>query len=170
MFPSTQLIQLVTGSDNLPRISSSLSDKIKKLNSSTGASWTNISNATGAAVWLQDAGNFIHGSYAGGLVAVGTNRGNSLALTAQVNRVITAASAAVGVTLPASATVGVGGACRVYNDGPSNAFHIYAAGSDTIDGAAGTTGVSLTNAFYCDFLVDTAGAFLSFRTAFARST
>lgn len=112
---------------------------------------------------------FVKGSYATGLTAVGTNRGNSLALTAQTNHVGTAASSAVGVTLPASATIGVGGVVVVINDGPSNSFHVYAAGSDTIDGTAGSTGVALTNAFQCAYQVDAAGAFISYRSAVTRS-
>ena len=113
---------------------------------------------------------FVGGSLAGGLTAVGSTRADALALTAQQNRVTTAASSAVGVVLPAAATVGAGNAVRVYNDGPSNAFHVYAAGTDTIDGTAGSTGVSVTNAFYCDYLALTASTFASFRTAFTRST
>ena len=58
---------------------------------------------------------------------------------------------------------------RVANDGPANAFNVYAAGSDTIDTIAGSTGVVLTNAYYCDYLKTAAGAFVSFRVAFARS-
>jgi hypothetical protein len=112
---------------------------------------------------------FARQSYAGGLVAVGTSRTNALVLTAATNRVITAASAAVGVVLPASATVGVGGTVVVINDGPANAFHVYAAGSDTIDAAAGSTGVDLTNAFQCVYQVDVAGAFISYRSAVTRS-
>lgn len=113
---------------------------------------------------------FVGGSFANALTAVGTNVGTALALTAQGNRVTTAASTAVGVVLPAAATVGVGNAVRVYNDGPSNSFHVYGAGSDTIDATAGSTGVVLTNAFYSDYLVTAAGAFISFRNAVTRST
>ena len=106
------------------------------LNSSTGASWTNISNATGAAVWLQDAGNFIHGSLAVALTATGTSRTDALALTAQTNQV-TVGATTTGVVLPPSATVGVGGFCRVYNDNGANAIHVYAASSTLIGSTAG---------------------------------
>ena len=112
---------------------------------------------------------FVKGSYATGLAAVGTNVGTALQLVAQVNRVTTAASSAVGVILPSAATVGVGGTVTVINDGPSNSFHVYGNGSDTIDGAAAGTGVVLTNAFQCAYQVDAAGAWVSYRSAVTRS-
>jgi hypothetical protein len=112
---------------------------------------------------------FIGGSIDPALTAVGTNRGNALALTKQTNIVTVAASSAVGVVLPAAATVGVGNWVDVYNDGPSNSFHVYAAGSDTIDTIAGSTGVPLTNAFWARYIVTAAGAFKSYRTPVVRS-
>jgi len=117
---------------------------------------------------IQPAGFFQEG-YATGLTAVGTNRATALALTEQVNRVTVAASANTGVLLPSAALVGVGGYVDVINDGPSNSFHVYSAGSDTIDGVAGATGVVLTNAFMCRYVVNTAGAFVSYRQAVTRS-
>lgn len=82
------------------------------------------------------------------LTAAGTTRTDALALTSTINNVTTA-GAGTGVTLPASA---VGQAIVVFNGG-ANAIKVYGAGSDTIDGVAGSTGVTLTNAkraiFYC---------------------
>lgn len=131
-----------------------------------------VSNLQGGASAIagntQPAG-FEQQQIAVGLAAVGTNRGNSLALTKQINIVATAASAAVGVTLPSAAAVGVGGYVDVYNDGPANAFHVYAAGSDTIDGTAGATGVNLTNAFWCRYRVTAALTFVSYRSPVTRS-
>jgi hypothetical protein len=115
------------------------------------------------------AGDLLSGGIAVGLAAVGTNRGNSLALTKRTNIVATAASAAVGVTLLSAASLGIGGFVDVYNDGPSNAFHVYAAGSDTIDTIAGATGVVLTNAFWSRYLVTATGAFTSYRYPIVRS-
>jgi hypothetical protein len=57
----------------------------------------------------------------------------------------------------------------VYNDGPSNTFHVYGAGSDTIDGTAGATGKVLTNAFLCEYLNSASGAWISYRQAITRS-
>lgn len=108
-------------------------------------------------------------SIAIGLTAVGTNRATALALTKQMNIVATAASSAVGVVLPPASVVGVGGSVIVYNDGPSNAFHVYGAGSDTIDGTAGSTGVNLTNAFSCRYLVTDVGKYVSYRSPITRS-
>lgn len=119
-------------------------------------------------------GNLQAGGYNGqsigvGLTAVGTDRATALALTKGTNIVATAASAAVGVVLPSAASVGVGNWVDVYNDGPSNAFHVYAAGSDTIDGTAGATGKNLTNAFWCRYVVTAAATFVSYRSPITRS-
>lgn len=132
----------------------------------TGA--TTIDGALNVAS-ISSAAGFIGGSVASGLAAIGTDRATSLALTRQTNIIATAASAAVGVTLPAASVVGVGNWVDVYNDGPSNAFHVYAAGSDTIDGTPGATGVDLTNAFWCRYLVTAALTFISYRYPIVRS-
>lgn len=107
------------------------------------------------------AGTFTYSrqSAATGLTAVGTNRATSLALAAAVNVVGTAASG-TGVTLPSAATVGIGGSVIIFNDG-ANPIKVYGAGSDTIDGVAAATGVTLTNALRCEFYVTAAGTFKS---------
>lgn len=105
-----------------------------------------------------------------GLTAVGTDRATALALTKQINIIATAASSAVGAVLPATSSVGLGGHVDVYNDGPSNAFHVYSAGSDTIDGAAGATGVNLTNAKWCRYIVTNTNTFVSYRSDITRSS
>jgi hypothetical protein len=135
----------------------------------TGAAAVTSGTIAGVSSIALAAGGFFDNSVSIGLTSVGTNRATALALTSAINQV-TAGASTTGVTLPASATVGVGGTVRVINDNGANAFHVYAAGSDTIDGTAGSTGVNLTNAFFCDYLLGSAGAFISFRTAFARST
>lgn len=122
------------------------------LGAATGTSVTVTGN-------LVTSAGFLQGSAATTLTAVGNNRGTALALTKQFNNVTTAA-ASTGVVLPASATVGVGGRVIVYNNG-ANLIQVYAAGSDTIDGTAGSTGVALTNALRCEYLVIASGAFLS---------
>lgn len=120
-------------------------------------------------------GGFLQESIAIGLTAAGTSQANGLALTAQRNIVATAASSAVGVILPLASTIGVGGWIDVFNDGPSNSFHVYgnAGVADTIDGTAGATGVVLTNAFWCRYLVTSltsgVGTFVSYRSAIVRS-
>jgi hypothetical protein len=98
-------------------------------------------------------------SVATGLTAAGTNQATALPLTKALNVVATAA-ASTGVLLPDDTVVGVGGAVTVYNDG-ANAIKVYATGSDTIDGTAGATGVTLTNAKRCRFVVVSVGAWKS---------
>ncbi len=86
---------------------------------------------------------------AAGLVAAGTNRATALALAADINQVATAA-AGTGVALPTATAPGQ--TVDVYNDG-ANAIKVYAQGTDTIDGTAGATGVTLTNAKRCRYTV-----------------
>lgn len=100
-----------------------------------------------------------HASVATGLTAAGTTRADALALTKEIN-VIGTAAASTGVVLPASATVGIGGKVTIFNNG-ANAIKVYGAGSDTIDGTAGSTGVTLTNALRCEYIVVAAGTFIS---------
>lgn len=128
-----------------------------------GTNWVVVGAASGNVA----AAGFFEYSTAWGLTATGTSRTNALALTAQINQVTTGATT-TGVVLPAASTVGVGGFVRVVN-ADANSFHVYAAGSDTIDGGSGATGVVLTNAFYCDYYVSAAGAFTSIRVAFTAS-
>ncbi len=75
------------------------------------------------------------------LTAAGTNRATALVLAAAINNITTAASG-TGALLP---DVAIGNAIVVFNAG-ANAAQIYATGSQTIDGVAGSTGVPLTNA------------------------
>ncbi len=90
------------------------------------------------------------------LTAVGTDRATSLALTADINNITTAA-ASTGATLPAST---VGRVVTVFNNG-ANAIQVYGAGSDTIDGTAGTAGVVLTNAKRAQFFCVAANTWIS---------
>ncbi len=137
-------------------------------NSLASPTWTATSVAGANTVTNLVATGYIDFSYATGLVAVGTNRGTSLALTHQINNVVTTTSTATGVTLPTVATVGVGGFVRIINNGTTS-MHVYGAGSDTIDGQIAATGVVLTNAFYCDYWASAAATWLSNRVAFVIS-
>lgn len=102
---------------------------------------------------------FFDESAANALTAAGSTRTDALAVTKARNRLTTAATG-TGVVLPASATVGVGGHVIVYNDG-AQPIKVYAAGSDTIDGTAGSTGVTLSNTKRCEYFVIASGAFIS---------
>lgn len=90
------------------------------------------------------------------LTAAGTTRADALALTKDVNNVTTAASG-TGVILPASA---VGQDIIVFNNG-ANAMKVYGAGSDTIDGTAGSTGVTLSAGARCRYTCVAANTYLS---------
>lgn len=92
------------------------------------------------------------------LTAVGTNRGNSLALTADVNNV-TSAAAGTGVTLPAGV---IGATVIVFSNG-ANAIQVYGNGSDTIDTVAGSTGVPLTNTKRCAYVCVAANTIISYQ-------
>jgi hypothetical protein len=117
--------------------------------------------AAGAFTTLSTTGNLTLGGYAlrtvaTTLTAAGTARSDALALTHEVNNITTAASG-TGVVLPA----GVAGMrIAVFNNGV-NAVKVYAAGSDTIDGTAGSTGVTLTNALRCEYFCIAANTWLS---------
>ena len=116
----------------------------------TGASLTTTANVSG---------KYIQGSVGNALSGAGTTRADATALTNSINNVTTMGSS-TGVILPASATVGIGGSVIIFNGG-ANVGKVYAAGSDTIDGTAGTTGVSLTNAKRCAYILVASSTFIS---------
>lgn len=91
------------------------------------------------------------------VTALGTNRATAYALIANITNVTTAA-ASTGVSLPAATKPG--SRRIVFNNGASP-IQVYALGSDTIDGTAGATGVTLTNANRCQFICVASGKWLS---------
>jgi hypothetical protein len=79
-------------------------------------------------------------SSATGITAhAGGGQASATPLVAQVNLVSTVATAADSVKLPASAS----GLCITVINGAANALQLFGAGSDTINGAAAATGVSV---------------------------
>lgn len=93
---------------------------------------------------------FLGLSLGSALTAVGTNRATALKIGAQVNNITTAA-ASTGAVLPLGTLIAAQSApITIFNAG-ANAITVYAAGSDTIDGTAGATGVTLTNGNRCAF-------------------
>ena len=102
---------------------------------------------------------YIRKSVSNALTATGTTRADALQLAAQVCNVTTV-GANTGVILPASATIGIGSIIYIFNAG-ANVMKVYGAGSDTIDGTAGSTGVSLTNANRCMYVLVAANTFIS---------
>lgn len=111
-----------------------------------GASITG--NITSSGYFLRSVGN--------ALTAVGTNRATALQLAKEINNVTTAA-AGTGVVLPVGV---VGMVITVYNAG-ANAIKVYGSGSETIDGTAGSTGVTLTNALRCQYTFVAANTWIS---------
>ena len=73
-----------------------------------------------------------------GLTALGTNRGTALTLLGTIFTVTTVASG-TGVVLPVAIQPSV---TYLWNFG-ANALQVYANGTDTINGTAGSTGVTL---------------------------
>lgn len=100
-------------------------------------------NAKATGYFLRSVGN--------ALTATGTTRADALQLAKEVNRLTTVASG-TGVILPVGV---VGMRIRIYQSG-ANPVKVYASASETIDGTAGSTGVTLTNALRADYeFVDT---------------
>lgn len=102
------------------------------------------------------AGSYFLRSVGAALTAVGTTRTDALQLAKEVNNVTTAASG-TGVILPVGV---VGMRVTVFSNG-ANAIKVYASGSETIDGTAGSTGVTLTNTKRCDYFFTVANTWLS---------
>lgn len=90
------------------------------------------------------------------LTAAGTTIADALQLSKQINNVTTAA-ASTGVILPVGA---IGMRITVFNAG-ANPIKVYANDSETIDGTAGATGVTLTNAKRCDYFFVAANTWIS---------
>lgn len=99
-------------------------------------------------------------STANALTALGSTRADALALTKAINNVTVVASGN-GVILPSAAVVGIGGSVLVFNSDASDALKVYAAGSDTIDTVAGSTGVTLTATKRCLYFCVAANTFIS---------
>lgn len=84
----------------------------------------------------------------------GGGQGSALALTAEVNRVTTVATAGDSVSLPASAA----GLDVVVINAGANPMQVYGAGTDTINGVATGTGVSQMPSSVVIYVCATAGA------------
>ncbi len=114
-----------------------------------------FTNVTASGVVTAD---FAAQSVGAGLTAVGTNRATALALTAAIN-VITGAATGTGVELP-DLSGSPGADVIIFQEGGED-IKVYAAGSQTIDGTAGSTGVTLTNGKRCAYYMTSATAWLS---------
>lgn len=140
------------------QLSSTIAELLAKtagLSSNGGA----FNGTVGASTPSTGAFTFVSQTPATGLTAAGTTRTDALALSAAINNLTTVASG-TGAVLPAISAVGVGGSVVIFNNG-ANAAQIYAPGSATIDGTAGSTGVVLTNAKRCLYIAISSTAWLS---------
>lgn len=102
-----------------------------------------LGEATGTGVTYT---GYLKESVGNSLTAAGTTRADALQLSKAINHMGTVASG-TGVILPTGV---VGMTIIVFNAG-ANVLKVYANGSETIDGTAGSTGVSLTNANRCAY-------------------
>ena len=99
------------------------------------------------------AGSFQTFSFVDALTATGTNQGTALPLTKMMNRVTTTA-ASTGVILPAA----VGGMNVTLINAGANPLQVYGNGTDTINGIAGSTGVTLAAGKTAEYFTTLAGA------------
>jgi len=125
----------------------------------TGAISTSAGNITITSGNLINTAGYIQNSVGNALTAVGTNRATALQLAKAINNVTSAASG-TGVTLPLVSAVGVGGMVVLFNAG-GNDIKVYGAGSDTIDGVAAATGVTLTDTKRAVFIAVAAATWIS---------
>lgn len=105
-------------------------------------------NVKATGYFLRSVGN--------ALTATGTTRADALQLANEVNRLTTVA-AGTGAILPVGV---VGMRIRIYQSG-ANPVKVYASASETIDGVAGATGVTLTNALRCEYEFVAANTWIS---------
>lgn len=112
-------------------------------------------------------GTFLSGSASDAVSSAGSGQSDATALTAQVNRISTVSATTTGVKLPPIATVGVGGMVMVQNNDSANSCHVYSAASETIDTAAGSTGVILSHAKSSIFFAVTAAKWISINGGFS---
>ena len=99
------------------------------------------------------AGSFQTFSCTDALTATGTNQGTALAIKTMQNRFTTVASG-TGAILPAA----VPGMNIVIMNAGANSLQVYGNGSDTINGIAAATGVSLASGKTAEYFTTVSGA------------
>lgn len=119
----------------------------KQINDNFTELYASVTGGTGNIITSNIVANGLIASAAGnGITAAGTTRADALQLVAQWNNV-TVITAGTGVILPTST---VGTMILVANNDASgtDTLQVYAGGSATINGTAGSTGVTLAAAKY----------------------
>jgi hypothetical protein len=105
--------------------------------------------------WQIGPGEFLYESASDGLTAhAGGGQASALALTSEMNRIATVATAGDSVALPASAP----GLTVIIENAGANPAQVYGAGTDTINGVATATGVSQMAGSVVIYTCYTAGA------------
>src|SRR5579872_7083264 len=116
----------------------------------SGVTVTNSGTITGGAVnpATVTVGSNVVSTLAnyGSITPAGSNQATAALIQAAITDMGTAASTTGAVCPAASTLFNVGPPLLLINSGTA-AVHVYAHGADTIDNAAGSTGVSLTNGF-----------------------
>ncbi len=102
------------------------------------------------------AGTYVLGSVGNALTAAGTDRATALQLAKQVNNVTTAA-ASTGVVLPVGA---IGMEITLVNNG-AETLQVYASASETINGTAGATGITLAATKFAKYWFTAADTWIS---------
>ena len=128
------------------------------VDTTTGYRYTNT-GTTANPTWTPSTGGLAPSSVANPVTAAGTTRAGATALSSAISVVATAAAGS-GVMVLSAATLGIGVSQTIYND-TATAIKVYAAGSDTIDTAAGSTGVTLSGTAAARFTVLAAATFQS---------
>jgi hypothetical protein len=93
------------------------------------------------------------------ITPAGSNQATA-ALVLGITQQLGTAASTTGVALPAAASVPLGDSLLMLNSGTA-AVHVYGHSADTIDTIAGSTGVTLTNAFSCFFTPTTGTSWVS---------
>jgi hypothetical protein len=141
-------------------------DTINDVATATGvpqmAGSTTIYACATAGAWYSNGtaegynAGFMTVSYTDGITAhAGGGRASAVPLTSMINRVTTVGTAADSVVLPAAAP---GMQLTVINAAAVNAMQVFANGSDTIDGTAGSTGFSQAAGKTVEYVSTAAGA------------
>lgn len=102
---------------------------------------------------------YVGRSAATGLSAAGTSRTDATQLAKAVNVLSTVASG-TGVILPAISSAGVGAEVVLVNGG-ANTVAIYGSGSNTIDGTAGATGITMAATHRAMFIATSSSTWIS---------
>lgn len=128
----------------------------------TGGTQNTLANLVNGGTVAQTSGNYTIPTLANfsSITPAGSNLATATLVTALTTQVGAAAST-TGIALPLSTGAGVLGSPLLLLNTGTAAIHVYGSGGDTIDGTAGTTGVTLTNAHRCFFTATASGAYVS---------